>query len=447
MLAATGLPEPARDRVTAAAASGVRAATTSAPVDRDENDAAALLWLLAERRAISRASRQPVFHQLRTSDAFRDRLQAAPLPATPPDPLVAYLRPPKEDLVWSSRLRSATRVNVAGIEPDRYRHPLDRTGGGALGALPLQGLTSAYASFFQERQLRLMGLSSWIRIDDNQMPDVWETYTEVARRLGVHPIPPLYVNMGGLNAYTAGIDQPFIVISGTLLGVLTKPELEFVLGHELGHVLFDHVHLLMVGLLLRAPASALRSLPLIGPLLGAGLEAAFYEWQRKAELSCDRAGLLACQDPVAAERAFMRLAGAPAIYVDRFDTDAFDSQYDALQVENEDLVSKAFYILNTVFHSHPWLAVRIRELREWRKSGAYEDVLGRGHRKATPALNVGAAAVSCPNCGKANPSHASHCGACGTSLSRKCGSCGAVAHPDDRFCQQCGSPLSPGATS
>ena len=37
--------------------------------------------------------------------------------------------------------------------------------------------------------------------------------------------------------------------------------------------------------------------------------AALEEWYRKSELSCDRAGVLGGQDPAAARRALMKLAG------------------------------------------------------------------------------------------------------------------------------------------
>src|SRR4029453_16619151 len=47
----------------------------------------------------------------------------------------------------------------------------------------------------------------------------------------------------------------------------------------------------------------------VGSVVLMGIVAALREWWRKAELSADRAGLLACQDPAASLRLSMKLAG------------------------------------------------------------------------------------------------------------------------------------------
>src|SRR5438874_9267821 len=39
------------------------------------------------------------------------------------------------------------------------------------------------------------------------------------------------------------------------------------------------------------------------------VQLALLEWYRKSELSSDRAGLLACQDPTASMRMFLKMAG------------------------------------------------------------------------------------------------------------------------------------------
>ncbi len=51
------------------------------------------------------------------------------------------------------------------------------------------------------------------------------------------------------------------------------------------------------------------------------IQIALLEWYRKSELSCDRAGLLASQDPVASMRMFMKMAGGN--YSSEMDLDAF----------------------------------------------------------------------------------------------------------------------------
>src|SRR4030095_12718656 len=70
-------------------------------------------------------------------------------------------------------------------------------------------------------------------------------------------------------------------------------------------------------------SNALSWLP-IGALGLRAVIAALYEWSRKAELSCDRAGLLATQDPAAALRCHMKIASGGRL--DQLDIAAFRAQ-------------------------------------------------------------------------------------------------------------------------
>ena len=68
------------------------------------------------------------------------------------------------------------------------------------------------------------------------------------------------------------------------------------LGHELGHVLFSHMLLHMIAQLSVIQGALFAPNILIGRILAHGLGMQVKSWSRYAELSCDRAGLLACQD-------------------------------------------------------------------------------------------------------------------------------------------------------
>jgi hypothetical protein len=97
------------------------------------------------------------------------------------------------------------------------------------------------------------------------------------------------------------------------------------------------------------------------------------EWYRKSELSCDRAGLLAGQDPAAALRAQMKLAGGGAVA--DMDIASFLEQareYDATG-SLRDGVLKLIHLEGRL---HPLAAVRAVELRRWVDSGDYQRILG-----------------------------------------------------------------------
>jgi Zn-dependent protease with chaperone function len=162
------------------------------------------------------------------------------------------------------------------------------------------------------------------------------------------------------------------VVNSALVDLFDDDELRFVLGHELGHALSGHAvyqtllrrMLVLTGVLSAIPGGALGL---------RAITAALMEWARKAELSADRAGLLATQDPAVATRVHMKLASGG--HLDDLDTASFyeqASEYDE-SGDLRDSVLKLFLVEN---RSHPFAVVRARELRTWTESGAYTAILG-----------------------------------------------------------------------
>jgi hypothetical protein len=119
--------------------------------------------------------------------------------------------------------------------------------------------------------------------------------------------------------------------------------------------------------------------------LGLGLRAiiaALYEWQRKAELSSDRAGLLAVQDPPAALRVHMKLAGGG--HLDDLDIAAFRAQGEEY-LTTTDVRDSVLKLLLLEARSHPFAVVRAAELQRWVDEGAYTRVLqGDYPRRSDP---------------------------------------------------------------
>ncbi|MCB9743447.1 MAG: M48 family metalloprotease [Alphaproteobacteria bacterium] len=289
-----------------------------------------------------------------------------------------FVAPPGFLTALLSALREAEdqRRRVGLITPARYRHPLDESATKKLDqAFPFDDLARRLSEAVPERVFRLLNTSSNLRVGPDQLPELYRLYQGCVRRLGIHPEPPLYVARGGFNAYTSGVEEPFVVVHDTLVGLCSDAELEFVLGHELGHIKFDHVLYNMVARLVTIPGALLAAVPVFGPFIAKGLELAMFEWARKAELSCDRAGLLCSQDPQAAWRLMMRMAGAPSAYASQLNVARFLQQYEELEGEWDDMLSSLFYVLSTAERSHPWTIVRAHELASWMEDGAYDRIL------------------------------------------------------------------------
>lgn len=94
-------------------------------------------------------------------------------------------------------------------------------------------------------------------------------------------------------------ETPAILLSSRLLEMSSETELRFILGHELGHIAFEHFSLPLPAL-----ASAWDEPDW---KLSHALVYGLYKWSRAAELSADRAGLLCAQDSEAAARALFKL--------------------------------------------------------------------------------------------------------------------------------------------
>jgi Zn-dependent protease with chaperone function len=265
------------------------------------------------------------------------------------------------------------RVNLTDISSRAWEHPADR---GALVALrKLKGfdkLIRMMSGLINERAVRLELLGSAVRVDERQFPVLHRLLTEVGATLDASELPELYVRATPtFNAETIGMDKPVIVLDSGLVGLLDEEELRFVIGHELGHALSGHA--VYRTLLLRM--LSLTGLLAAIPLGGVGIRvivAALMEWSRKSELSADRAGLLATQDPAAAFRAHMKLASGG--HLDELDQTSFFAQ-GAEYAGSSDIRDSVLKLLLIERRTHPFAVSRAAELRNWVDSGAYTTIL------------------------------------------------------------------------
>ncbi|UOZ11177.1 M48 family metallopeptidase [Amycolatopsis sp. WQ 127309] len=264
-------------------------------------------------------------------------------------------------------------VRFPGISPRAYEHPVDRGALATLRAVPgFAQVVKAVSGFYNERGERLMALASSVRVGPKQYPELEKLRHECAETLDLPAVPNVFVYQDPrVQASAVGMDEPFIRLSTGLVELMSPDALRFVLGHEMGHVLSGHtvyrtimVRLISLQLSMSwTPVSALGIRAII---------AALREWYRKAELSCDRAGLLCSQDPTAALRAQIQVAGGidPA----RIDIPSFLQQ--ATEYESVDDIRDSFLKLRYVeTESHPFAVVRAAQLQKWAASAEYRAVL------------------------------------------------------------------------
>ncbi|GAA1718695.1 M48 family metallopeptidase [Kribbella sp. NPDC056951] len=272
-----------------------------------------------------------------------------------------------------------SRVTLTDISSRAWEHPADR---GALVALrQLKGfdfVLRKISGLIDERAVRLQFLGSAIRVDERQFPRVHRLYTEAGSTLDVRQLPELYITNSPIwNAFTIGLDKPIIVVNSALLQGLDEEELRFILGHELGHAQSGHALYQSLLFWLMRLTGAMNWMP-IGALGIRAIIAALHEWSRKAELSGDRAGLLAVQDPAVALRVQMKLASGGQLA--ELDTTTFLAQGTEYE-SSGDLRDSVLKLLLLEAQSHPLAVIRAHELRRWVDEGEYTTIVSGDYPK------------------------------------------------------------------
>src|SRR5216117_4332171 len=190
-----------------------------------------------------------------------------------------------------------------------WEHPADRAALQTLRSVPgFDEVVKKIYGLIGERGVRLIFQADAVRVGPKQFPRLNQLYTDVLTTMDVEPRPDLFVSQTPfVNAGAYGMDRPFIVINSGALKLLDDDEMRSLLGHELGHVMSGHALYRTILVIILNVSFA--SLPFLAGIALLPVRIALLEWYRKSELSSDRAGLLSTQDPHAAMRMYLKMAG------------------------------------------------------------------------------------------------------------------------------------------
>ncbi len=212
-------------------------------------------------------------------------------------------------------------------------------------------------------------LGSAVRVGPQQFPRVFALTQRCADTLKI-VAPRVYItNNHTMNAMTYGTEEDaFILIHSGLIDHLSDTELLDVIGHECGHLHNNHVVYLTTLYLLQHLVGEI--FPPFSKIAVIPLTLALNAWRRRAEITCDRAGLLCSRDMEAATKSLAKLAlGSHKLY-EQLNLEAFIAQ------NEESLRSPGR--LEEFFSSHPWLPKRILALKLFAQSALYRKHAGLG---------------------------------------------------------------------
>src|SRR2546429_5892956 len=259
------------------------------------------------------------------------------------------------------------RKILTQIAPASWEHPADVAALQTVRSLPgFDEVVKKMVAFSGDRGIRLLFEANAVRVGPTQFPRMNQLYTDVLTTMDWPDRPELFVSQTPfVNAGAFGGERPFIVINSGALKLLDDDEMRTLLGHELGHVMSGHAlyHTILVIIVFVGT----NILPFLTSLVLAPIRYALLEWYRKSELSSDRAGLIATQDPLASMRMFLKMAGGGDMK--QMDLNAFLEQAKEYE-ETGGGVDPLFKKLHPPGPAPPLPTPRPAEPQPWGASGA-----------------------------------------------------------------------------
>jgi tellurite resistance protein len=219
-----------------------------------------------------------------------------------------------------------------------------------LGEPGVRSAVERYDKLAEESGARRNLLALALRLTPEMAPDIHDIVEACRVTLGLdtpfetYVYPQLQYNAAAVRPERGRL---FVMLSAGLLEGFEPDELRFVIGHELGHHLFEH-HRIPVGALLEAGVG------------GPGFPLRLFAWQRYAEISSDRAGLICAGGLEPAARGLFKLASGLRGSRVKIRIDQFLAQVRDLREESERLAKADEPVRSDWFQTHPFSPLRVR---------------------------------------------------------------------------------------
>ena len=256
-------------------------------------------------------------------------------------------------------------TELKGIQVGDFAHPEETAALQALNKVKILKTALDWLANQNNRYaLKTQILGNCVRVTAADMPELYQIVSDVCRILDYSPVPRIYICHSprfeiGFYAGTPAV----LIVPDFLVNEFDDEMMRFQAGRAITALKADTCQLKM---LVNALSMPVLSIPGIG-------EAAFAliaDWSRKAGLTEDRGGLLACQDLYVSEKALMRTAGMPLKYLD---SSCIIEYIGACQ--NKPVIAAASQYAKTIVRTESWTNDRIINLYQWYASGEYDDIL------------------------------------------------------------------------
>lgn len=256
-----------------------------------------------------------------------------------------------------------------------YLHDSDKAAMAALKVIPgFSQVMKAFMKIWSEQQLRLINMSTNLRLNERQMAKYYNMLPPICEKLGID-VPELFVELDvHPNAYTYGDTKPFIVITSGLFETLPDELIPTVLAHECGHIACHHTLYTTMGRAILNGASAFVSG--LGNIALYPIQRAFAYWMRCSEFSADRAAIICDGSAEKSTEVMMRFAGYDKDIMADANVEAFMEQaHEYKNLVDNNAWNKTLEFILFQNYDHPLNAIRAYEGREWEKTERYKNIL------------------------------------------------------------------------
>jgi uncharacterized tellurite resistance protein B-like protein len=196
-------------------------------------------------------------------------------------------------------------------------------------------------------------LATSVRLSRGMAPSLHKMADYCGERLGLDIPLELYVYSSP--QFNAACVKPedgrlFIMFSSSIIEGFEEQELQFVMGHELGHYIYNH-HDIPIGHILRGGSKP------VSPRLALDLSS----WSRYAEVSADRAGAYCSGALESVARSLFKLASGITGNQVKFNLKEFLSQIEGMKINDSQPGQGA--PAEDWFSIHPFSPLRVRALQ------------------------------------------------------------------------------------
>lgn len=254
-----------------------------------------------------------------------------------------------------------------------------------------------------------------VMLSEKQMPHIFGQAVRAARILGMPKMPGVYIS--GERAWdmlTFGTDHDsFIVVGSALAGNFQNVDMLFLLAREMGHCKAGHAlwkTVIRFFLGEQGPSKGFMSggilANILSPsaLLGGAMEMPLLAWARQAEITADRAGLLAVGNEEVARRVLLSWTLKSSFIFKQININAWLEQ----QSVDDDSYGKLSELTTT---STPYIGPRLKLLTQFAASQEYR------HSLSIISQTIKAGAPKAPPKQQADPEILRFkCSACGIAM-------------------------------